>query len=578
MGLRLIGSASAMLLAVPLHAAFDVRSDREARAWRWGSAEAWAQRTSTLALALACFLQPWLVAPPLMLVLPVLWCALRGGRRETAAQAFCIGALAYATTMLGVGPAAAAAEVGLSPVQMVMLPYAYGLLAGAVAVPALLAVLVMHAASSRERHASRTLQRLMAATEDLAIVLTDTRGVVQQANDRAGHMYGSSPEALVGAPVPWFAGEDILEIVDPRTVDVQRILPAWLARTAGSLLTDCHLRLPDGSTRWFDIRVVEVRDDDALLGYLITAADVTERAEIEHALRRALERETDSLRLLQDTDRFKDELVSTVSHELRTPITSILGYVEMLGEEIEDSAPGLGRLLEPVNRNAHRLHRLVDDLLLLDSLEHGDREPHRRPVDLRQLVCEAVDRADGRAARGVRVVEGPSIQRGTEPTVIDADATRMSRVIDALIDNAVKFSPAGGSVCVDLSPLQASDLEPAGTPGFVEVAVQDQGPGIADHDLARVFDRFYRSSSAYADQVQGSGLGLSVCKAVIEDHGGTIALRPGPHGGTEASCLLPMSALVGADAPRAPLPRPLVASQREAPALERSDEAGTAVA
>lgn len=565
---RAAGSASAMLVLMPLHRFLLPEGPKVSQtANLWGDAEAWAQRATMGLLAAFCFVQPWYSVMPVVLVLPLLWSALRAGRREMTLQAAAACLVAYATATLGLGPASVAIDRGHSPLEILVFTFAFAGLVGAFTVPPDLAVRAMQTASARERRASRTFQRLMSATDDLAIVLTDARGVVQQANEQAASVYGVPPHDLSGRPLPWSADEGLLGGGGHDGADTTD-LPTLLTALAGQRHADRHVRLPDGSLRWFDVRVVEVVDEDVHLGYLITATDVTERAEIEQTLRRALQRETDSLRMLQDTDRVKDELVSTISHELRTPITSILGYVEMLGEELEDAAPSLGRLLEPVSRNAHRLHRLVDDLLLLDALEHGDTEPHRRAIDLGCVVTDAIVAADANARRSVVVRRGPGLRAATISAIVEANGAHLRRMVDALIDNAVKFSPENGTVTVDLVVTPNA----ADAPGSAELLVHDEGTGIADHDLSRVFDRFYRSSSAYADQIQGSGLGLALCKAVVEDHGGGISISAGDQTGTTATVRLPVSDTTPVqhdghdpargEAPALMPPRSMIAAQR----------------
>ena len=483
----------------------------------------------------------------MILLLPLLWSSWRGSQEESAVQAVTVSLAACLSAVIGFGPGGGAAAAGSSSAEVLAFTFGFVALTGAITAPTALAARALRSSGERERQTRSRLEQLLSSTEDSAIILTDADGVVQQINETAARLYDSTVRELVGRPMAWFSGDQVLEVSpSPEQPQDAAQLGALLAEAAGGRYTDQQVMLRDGSVHWLDVSVAEVRAGAELLGYLITGMDITDRAATEQTLRRALEREQTSLRTLQDADRVKDELVSTISHELRTPITSILGYVEMLSEEIQDTAPALARLVRPVSRNANRLHRLVDDLLLLDALEHGDREPYRRSLDLATLATDAVDRANRAASRRVTISAGPGLT-GYE-AVVEGDQKQLRRVLDALIDNAVKFSPENGLVLVELTPGGSSRV--AGAAAAVEISVRDSGPGIAEQDKDRVFERFFRASSAYADQVQGSGLGLALCKAVLEDHGGSIELGAAPGGGTEARCSLP--AVVSAREPGRP--------------------------
>ncbi|QWC85922.1 PAS domain-containing sensor histidine kinase [Nocardioidaceae bacterium] len=547
---RLASTASSMLLLLPLHRL--LRSGGS-EAWTevqtWAPAEAWTQRCLLIALALFCLLQPWSAVLPVALVVPALWSALRAGRREVTLQAVGLCTVAYVAALAEVGPASVAASRGFSTTETLVSTLFFIALAGAFTVPPDLVVRAHLTTVGRERQFSRSLELVLHASDHVAIMLTDATGSVQQANGPAAAVAGAEPEDLVGLPLPWF---DLAETHGQGAGGCTAAeLPAILARASTQPARDHRVRMPDDSWRWFEVKVDEVRDGALLHGWLITASDITERAELEHSLRRALERDQQSLRLLTETDRFKDELVSTISHELRTPIASIVGYAEMLAEELERQAPDLLGFLEPVTRNARRLHGLVDDLVLLDALESSERVTPRAPVDLRAVVLAAVTRADSRAPRGVRVTFGNVVDDPRTDHRICGDAAQLTRAVDALLDNAMKFSPELGRVRVDLVVLENPFESDDGTQHTTLVlTVHDDGQGVAAHDLGRVFDRFYRSTSVYEAQVQGSGLGLALCKAIIEAHGGDITLARNPRGGTDVTCLLPVPQRISSASPR----------------------------
>ena len=203
----------------------------------------------------------------------------------------------------------------------------------------------------------------------------------------------------------------------------------------------------------------------------------------------------------------KDDFVSNVSHEFRTPLTSILGYVEILMDE--------GKLTEAetyplkiIRRNSERLLSLVSDLL---ASRRGQLIVSPRPADMAELVRASVSAAIPRADNsGVRLL-------AETPPTMDAhvDSARISQVLDNLVSNAIKYSPNGGEVVVSLRPDDR----------YLVCEVRDTGMGMSEHDQAQAFTKFFRSGTVRSTTIPGVGLGLSISKAIIEAHGGTIELE-----------------------------------------------------
>ena len=212
---------------------------------------------------------------------------------------------------------------------------------------------------------------------------------------------------------------------------------------------------------------------------------------------------------LVELDRLKDEFVSSVSHELRTPLTSISGYVELLKEE--ESNDERRGYLSIVERNADRLLALVSDLLFTARLQDGRLQLERDEVDLGELVAHAVDSARPRAAAaGVQLhLEAVRVPR------ILGEGDRLAQLLDNLVSNAIKFTPAGGDVRVTVRVVA----------GMIRLEVSDTGIGIPEADRERLFERFFRTQSALERQIQGTGLGLYISKAIVEAHGGRIGVH-----------------------------------------------------
>lgn len=230
---------------------------------------------------------------------------------------------------------------------------------------------------------------------------------------------------------------------------------------------------------------------------------------------------------LAELDQMKNRFVSSTSHELRTPLTSIIGYVELL---VAGEAGELGdeqrHFLEIVNRNCERLKRLVDDVLLVGRADADRLTLEPSEVDLTELVRAEVASHEA-AARLKGIVLRGDVQDGLP--VITGDATRLTQMLDNLLANAIKFTPGGGTVTAEL----------AGDDGQLRIAVADTGVGIPADEVPKVFDRFYRASTATA--VSGTGLGLPIVQAIAEAHGGTVSVASDVGVGTTFTVELPVN-------------------------------------
>jgi signal transduction histidine kinase len=232
---------------------------------------------------------------------------------------------------------------------------------------------------------------------------------------------------------------------------------------------------------------------------------------------------------LTATDVAKDEFIATVSHELRTPLTSINGYVELLLEEGADPLTDEQRgFLSTVQRGSTRLQRLMNDLLLTAQVRAGHLDIQKTSTDLGEIARQAVQGAQAHAGRKTLQL---SLTAPSHSIVVDADAVRLGQAIDNLISNAIKFTPQNGRVDVTL----AQDER-------VTLTVADTGMGMTPADVDRLFERFFRTDSAQAEQIQGSGLGLPIVKAIVDAHDGTIAVTSEPHVGTSFVISLPLAA------------------------------------
>jgi signal transduction histidine kinase len=244
------------------------------------------------------------------------------------------------------------------------------------------------------------------------------------------------------------------------------------------------------------------------------------RAEAESA-QRQLARQNEQLR---EADRLKDEFVALISHDLRTPLTSIIGYLELVLDDDNLTEEQRG-FLNVADRNADRLLRLVNDLLFVARFEAGELELRPTDLDLAAVVRQSVEESGPRAAAGG--VELTCVAGAVSS--VQADKGRMFQLVENLVSNAIKFTPEGGEVRVSVTPVN----------GVVRLEVADTGIGIASGEQQRLFERFFRASTASEHQIPGTGLGLYITRAIVEAHGGSIAVRSDPGEGTSFCVELP---------------------------------------
>jgi signal transduction histidine kinase len=232
---------------------------------------------------------------------------------------------------------------------------------------------------------------------------------------------------------------------------------------------------------------------------------------------------------LRATERMRTDFVSNVSHELRTPLTAIKGLVETLRDGAVDDRKVRDRFLATMEDETDRLIRLVNDLLVLSKADSQALKLKREPLDVRVLIERSLDKlAPQLEGKGVLV----EVSAPDGPQLVLADADRIEQVLVNLLDNAIKYSPEGGRITVAIG-------EGRPTPEVVGIAVRDEGLGIPAGDLPRVFERFYRVDRARSRDRGGSGLGLSIAKAIVQAHGGEITLRSEEGQGTTVRFTLP---------------------------------------
>jgi two-component system OmpR family sensor kinase len=231
---------------------------------------------------------------------------------------------------------------------------------------------------------------------------------------------------------------------------------------------------------------------------------------------------------LRTSDALRRQMMADVSHELKTPLTAMRGYIETLRmPEVVLDADRRNRYFETIDRETRRLERIVKDLLDLARYEHGGVVLQRRLFDIERLFQNVAGRHEREAhTKGVAI----RTQVDAHADQVVADPDRIEQAIENLVGNALRHTPAGGTIT--LTATQAG--------GVATLSVSDTGAGIVPEHLPHVFERFYKVDTSRAAESTGSGLGLSITKAIVERHGGTISVTSEP-GHTIFTVVLPQT-------------------------------------
>jgi PAS domain S-box-containing protein len=357
-----------------------------------------------------------------------------------------------------------------------------------------------------EAEAVRGEQRavLDAAGEAMALVAADRRFL--SVNRRFRELFDVAEDEVVGHRFGELAERVDRIFADPETFKQRVAGTASNEQDAFSFFVEQRWPLK----RELELYSTPVRAGNGrFLGRLYVLRDVTREREV---------------------DRMKSEFVSMVSHELRTPLTSIKGYVDLLLEVDTDNLTADQRgFLEIVKTSADRLVALINDLLDVSRIEAGKIELRREAVDVARLIREVVN-----AFRPQLETKQQHLTQmaADDLPLISADADRVTQVLTNLISNAHKYTPRGGSIVVRASPQGAG----------ARVEVQDSGIGLSEQEQKQIFDRFFRANNRVAREAGGTGLGLTIARALVEMHGGEISFSSAPGSGSIFAFTLPTPA------------------------------------
>jgi PAS domain S-box-containing protein len=303
--------------------------------------------------------------------------------------------------------------------------------------------------------------------------------------------------------------------------------------TVSGFESEVHRR--DGKHIWISECCREVRSRDGrLLFYEGTVEDITERKRAEVELRAAKDQ-------AEQTDRAKSAFLNTMSHELRTPLNAVLGFAEVLRDELFGP---LGNVryqdyVRDIHRSGSHLLDIINDILDMTRIESGQFALAEQVVDVCEVVA-ASERMMADVARERRIaIEVALPSPGFE---LDADPRRLKQILTNLLSNAIKFSPEVSRVAVSAA---------RNAKGECELVVSDRGIGMSAEEIARALKPFEQVDNALARRFDGTGLGLTLTKSLTELHGGTLAIESAPGQGTTATVRLPAARVIEPEPPTA---------------------------
>ena len=334
------------------------------------------------------------------------------------------------------------------------------------------------------------LEAILAAMVEGVIVI-DGHGTILRANERVAETFGSVPDRPLAGLRLWDLSRD---------VEFNAVVRDPLASQRPTVR---EVELRGVTQRNLEVTVGPTADGSA---WVLVFHDVTETKRLE---------------------RVRTDFVANVSHELRTPLTAIKGFAEtLLSSGFADRDRAL-HFVSIIDRQAERLSRLIDDLLILSDLELGKMPVRRRPVVLEPIVREVADLLAEPARRG-----GVALEISVSPGLhVQGDPDRLTQVVSNLLDNAIKYTPDGGRVRIAARGVEDGKM--------VELSVEDTGAGIPAEDLPRLAERFYRVDKARVRELGGTGLGLSIVKHIVQAHGGALRFASRVGAGPTVTVTLP---------------------------------------
>jgi len=359
------------------------------------------------------------------------------------------------------------------------------------------------------RQSEEQMRLMIASLRDYALFMLDPSGRVATWNPGAEQITGYRAEEILG--------QNFSRFFTPEDVQQGKPVQELEAAAAQGRFEEEGWRVCKGGTRfWASVIIAPIRDaSNRLVGFVKTTRDLTEQRKLDE----------ERLRLVQAREaiRLRDEFLSIASHELRTPLTALQLQLETIRVQAPRNGADLGPKIDRAIRVGKRLGQLVETFLDVSRLATGRMKLNVEPFELGEAAREIVERLrDAAAGAGCKLALQTSGAIGGR-----WDRLRVEQVLTNLISNAIKYA-SGQSIEISVERRDGD--------AFIEV--RDHGPGLAEHDLPRIFERFERATSAR--HYGGLGLGLYVARQIVDAHGGSIAARNPPGGGASFTVRLPL--------------------------------------
>jgi PAS domain S-box-containing protein len=362
---------------------------------------------------------------------------------------------------------------------------------------------------------------LVESIQDYAIFLLDPAGNVASWNAGAKRFKGYNKEEIIGKHFSvFYPQEDVLR------GKPQRVLNE--AKKFGRVEDEGWRIRKDGTRFWADVVVTALYEEDGTLrGFAKVTRDLTERKHMEDELVRAntqLKHQQEELTILNQV---KDEFISLASHQLRTPATGVKQYLGLLLQGFLGDMPKEQKeILEKAYASNERQIELINDLLRIAQLDAGKIILKKAPIDITNVLKDVIAEQNDSFKKRQQNIE---IQVPPKAIVANIDSRRFRMVLDNLVDNASKYTPNGGEIKVSLKHHD----------GCLCIEIRDNGVGIKEEDISKLFTKFTRIGNMLSDEVGGSGLGLYWANKVVQLHNGYIEVESKVDKGTKFSVIIP---------------------------------------
>jgi PAS domain S-box-containing protein len=385
---------------------------------------------------------------------------------------------------------------------------------------------VREEAARLQAEAEHRFRELLEAAPD-AIIEVDQEGHIVLLNGVTEKTFGYSRDELLGQSVDMLLPDQLRGAHAGHRARFEAD-PVTRSMGMGMVL---HGRRKDGSSVPVEISLSPAGSKEGFRAIAVIR-DVTERTLTEDRLRVLREEYTRELELrneeIERASRMKSEFLANMSHELRTPLHTVIGFSELLAEQVkgllnEDQK----RFVDHIHKDGQHLLALINEVLDLSKIEAGKLALNREVLELGSLIDETLSSFQPRfLSKSIKV--SFSIPR---PVNVDGDRIRTRQIVVNLLSNALKFTDAGGSACVAVEPAD----------GFARVSVSDTGIGIPPEHHGAIFEEFHQMEPAMSAFREGTGLGLAITKRLVEAHGGRIWLESEPGRGSRFTFTLPLT-------------------------------------